>query len=629
MSALNEAQYEAVVSGEGPVLIIAGAGAGKTRTIIYRVAWLVERGVPPESILLLTFTRRAAQEMLSRAQELLDRRVAGAQGGTFHSVANLMLRRYAWRIGYDSSFSIMDQSDSVDAVDHIKKSLGPPIKDMKSMPRSRTIAGIISRSVNTDLGIQGVLNAYYSQFSDKTSEIKRISKAYQDYKTANNLMDYDDLLINLARILEEDEDIRREVSLSKRHILVDEYQDTNPLQAKITKLLASAHGNVMVVGDDSQSIYSFRGATFENIINFPKEFPGAKVIKLVENYRSILPILNVTNEIISRARTGYEKKLFTRSVEGPAPLFHRPYSEREQSKFVVNCVRELSSYGFPMSDTAVLFRAGHDSFDLEGELARNDIPFVKHGGFKFLESQHTKDVLAHLKVAHNPRDQLSWNRILKLIPGIGPKTSMKISEKLASSDEIAGANELAKPGAKYHRQLSEIIQMIRDLKAHSGPVSEKVATVNKSYFDYLKQAFDNYPKRMRDLEELTDMALQYSSLNRFLNDMALDPIDTDPQGLNGQESLTLSTIHSAKGLEWRTVILLWACEGKIPSPMSEDEDELEEERRLVYVATTRAKHNLVITAPQTRLDRRIGVLNTPVSRFFSEIPDGLFRKYRG
>lgn len=627
MADLNEAQYEVVTSADGPILVIAGAGSGKTRTIVYRVAWLIEQGVYPENILLLTFTRRAAREMLQRAEALLSQSVGGTQGGTFHSIANLLLRRYSSFIGYDSSFSIMDQSDSIEAVDHIKKSLDSHIRDPKSMPKSRTIAAIISRSVNTSLDIGATLNAYYSQFSDNQMEIELIRSEYDLYKRDNNLMDYDDLLINLVRLLEDHEEVRRKISLDKRYVLVDEYQDTNQLQSRIVRLLAHAHDNVMVVGDDSQSIYSFRGATFENIIRFPQEFPGTKIVKLEENYRSTSAILNLTNEIISNADSGYPKKLFTKKTKGLKPLLHRPYSERDQSIFAVECVKELRSYGIQSSNVAILFRAGFDSFDLEGELTRNDISFVKYGGFKFLESQHIKDVLAHLKVIGNYQDRLSWTRCLKLIQGIGAKTALKIATKIGEMGDSANIEALAKPRAKYYGQLDELITLINHLRNHSGPISEKIDLINESYFSYLKDNFDNYPKRMMDLDKLSDLTLQYTDLNNFLNDMALDPPETDPGSTLSDDSLILSTIHSAKGLEWHTVILIWACEGKIPSHMSELKDELEEERRLVYVACTRAKHNLVILAPMTRMDRRMGVVGASVSRFFLEPHSNLFRSY--
>ncbi len=628
-SDLNAPQREVVTAAGGSILVIAGAGSGKTRTIVYRVAWLVEQGADPSSILLMTFTRKAAEEMLTRAAELLDDRVSRVSGGTFHSTGNQLLRRYGNLIGFDSSFSIMDQGDSLETVDHIKKSLTPPLLDLKSFPKNRTISAIISRAVNTGGSVFSALRTRYPHFERFGEDIDRIRVQYEAHKRSHNLMDYDDLLVNTIRVLEEHEHVREEVSSRWRHLLVDEYQDTNRLQAQIVRLLASSHDNVMVVGDDSQSVYSFRGADFTNIMEFPDLFPGTKVVKLEENYRSTVPILAVTNAIISQAATGYPKRLFTRKTEGPLPLAVRPYSEREQSQFVIACLKELESAGIRRDDIAVLFRAGFDSFDLEGELTRNEVPFVKYGGFKFLESRHIKDVLAYLKVLNNYKDRLSWARILRILPGIGVKTALKLADAIAEAGVPKDPAILAPPGKKYAAHFARLIDLMHSLKNESSPISEKAELINNYYFPFLEQTFDNYPKRMRDLEHLADLTVTYKSLNRFLNDMALEPPDTDTSGPDSREDpLVLSTIHSAKGLEWHTVIIIWAVEGRIPSPMSLDSpDELEEERRLIYVATTRAKHNLVVVSPQTRMDRQQGVIYTPQSRFFDAVPQEYFRSY--
>jgi DNA helicase II / ATP-dependent DNA helicase PcrA len=626
---LNPAQFEAVSAKGGPILVIAGAGSGKTRTIVYRVAWLVDSGVDPSSVLLLTFTRKAAEEMLSRAAQLLDARVSRVAGGTFHSVGNLLLRKYARLLGFDSSFSIMDQGDIIDTIDHIKKSLSPPSADMKGFPKARTIAGTLARAVGGGISVHEVLRRRYPHLVEYAPDIERIRMQYEEHKKANQLMDYDDLLVNTVRLLEENSEIRAHVSDQWQHILVDEYQDTNRLQARIVRLLACTHDNVMVVGDDSQSIYSFRGADFTNIMEFPKEFPGTRVIKLEENYRSTSPVLNVTNDLISRAATGYPKRLFTRRTDGLPPLTARPNTEREQSRFVLQCVKELHEHHLPLRDVAVLFRAGFHSFDLEGELTRNGIPFVKYGGFKFLESLHIKDVLAHLRVLTNPKDRLSWARILKLLPGIGLKTAMSVASAILEQGVPADPSMLVPPSRKYSQPFAQLVELIADLKGHPGPISEKVDRVNHYYFPFLKMNHDDYPRRMRDLEHLADLTVSYKSLGRFLDDMALEPPDEDAGELLGKaDSLVLSTIHSSKGLEWHTVILIWAAEGRIPSPMAlEFPEDLEEERRVLYVAMTRAKQNLVIVAPLTFMDRRMGMVPARLSRFFEEIPSEYFRAY--
>lgn len=623
---LNAQQLEAVISSSGPVLVIAGAGSGKTRTIVYRVARLVALGVDPSSILLLTFTRKASQEMLWRAAELLDDRVARVSGGTFHSTAYLVLRQYASKLGFDSSFSIMDQADSTDAFEQVKRSLQPVLKDVKGFPRARTIADVVSRSVGSGRGIQEVLESRYSHFVEFSPEIERAQKLYQDYKKANNLMDYDDLLVNLVSLLEDYTDVREEVSERWMNILVDEYQDTNPLQARIVRLMACTHDNVMVVGDDSQSIYSFRGADFKNIMDFPDLFPGTRVIRLEENYRSTRPILDLTNDIISRATCGYPKRLFTKKEGGSPPLAARPWSEREQSSLVVKWVRELHGAAIPLREIAVLFRAGFHSFDLEGELTRNGIPFVKYGGFKFLESLHIKDVLAHLRVVDNPKDRISWIRILRLLPGIGVKTAAKLAKTITENGLPLDVACLALTSRSYRTHLESLSTLICGLMNARGTITEKLEEIKRYYFPFLKENYDNYPKRMRDLDYLADLSSNYRSLNRFLTEMALEPPDEDGSAARSREdSLVLSTIHSSKGLEWHTVILIWAAEGRIPSPMAlNSEMDIEEERRLLYVAMTRARHNLAVVAPQVFHDRRCGQVDVELSRFLSEMPSQRF-----
>lgn len=624
---LNPCQLEAVSVECGPILVIAGAGSGKTRTIVYRVAWLVDHGVEPSSILLLTFTRKASQEMLYRAAEILDNRVSMVSGGTFHSTANILLRKYAGFLAFDSSFSIMDQGDTLEALDHARKSLTPKLADLKGFPKARTIHEIISRSAGGGPSIEQVIRHRHPHLDEFAEDINRVRSSYEDHKKSNNLMDYDDLLTNLVLLLETNESARFEVSDRWRYVLVDEYQDTNPLQARIVRLLASTHDNVMVVGDDSQSIYSFRGAVFANIMEFPDLFPGTRVIKLEENYRSTQPILQVTNCIISGAKTGYPKKLFSLNKLGSLPLLARPWTERGQSRFVIRCIQELSQHGIPLGETAVLFRAGFHSFDLEGELARNRIPFVKYGGFKFLESLHIKDVLAHLKVLVNPKDRLSWTRILKLLPGVGVRTAYSLAATISDqgiSDDLA---KLVSIGKKHKQAFDNLAALVCQLKNSSGPISQKVEEINRYYFPFLKENYDNYPKRMRDLDHLANLTVPYKSLNRFLNDMALEPPEEETAGeasRNGK--LVLSTIHSAKGLEWHTVILIWAVEGRIPSPLALDmPEDMEEERRLLYVATTRAKRNLVVCAPRTFFDRRLGQVDVQFSRFFDEVPTEYFR----
>ena len=406
---LNSAQLKAVESIDGPHLVIAGAGSGKTRVLVHRVAYLVEKGVKPEQILLLTFTRRASEEMLRRASLLLDERCKKVSGGTFHSFANMILRKYARLLEISNNFTILDQSDAEDAVNFVRAKLGYH-KSEKRFPRKHAILEVISKSVNKSVQIKDVLYDEYPQFMEFTEEIKKIRDEYNKYKRQKSLLDYDDLLVFLKNLLSHHEDVRAGLSAKYKYIMVDEYQDTNKLQAHIACLLAADHANIMVVGDDAQSIYSFRGANFKNIIDFPKIFKGTRVITLEENYRSTQPILNLTNAVIAQAKEKFEKNLYTRKKEGRLPVFIDCPDENSQSTFVADKILELREEGLALNDMAVLFRSGWHSNDLEITLASRNIPFVKYGGQKFVEAAHIKDILSYLRIAYNSGDQVSWLR---------------------------------------------------------------------------------------------------------------------------------------------------------------------------------------------------------------------------
>jgi len=422
---LNDAQYEAATAVEGPLLIIAGAGTGKTRTLVYRVAYLIDQGIDPRSILLLTFTRRAAEEMIRRASLLIDSRCSQVSGGTFHSFANLVLRVHGRHVTLASSFTIMDRPDSEDVIQTLRSDMGLNTKE-KRFPRKQTVAEIFSMTHNKHIPLNELLDLEYPHLVDVHQELAEMQRRYTDFKRTKSLIDYDDLLIKLRDLLADHVEVRNRLSDTYRYIMVDEYQDTNHLQSEIVRLLAATHDNVAVVGDDAQSIYSFRGADFRNIMDFPKQFAGARLIKLEENYRSTQPILNLTNEIIARATESYEKRLFTRKSVGSRPKLVQAGSEQMQSQFVCQKILELREEGVPLWDMAVLFRSSFHSFDLEIELARRNIPFVKRGGFQFMEAAHVKDLLAHLRVLANPQDAISWKRVLLLLEGIGPGASQKI-----------------------------------------------------------------------------------------------------------------------------------------------------------------------------------------------------------
>ncbi|MHB8202822.1 MAG: ATP-dependent helicase [Desulfomonilaceae bacterium] len=619
---MNPAQFAAVSTEAGPVLVIAGAGSGKTRTIVYRVAWLVDHGVDPSSILLLTFTRKASQEMLSRAIRLLDDRIALVSGGTFHSVGASILRRYSHFLDFEASFTILDQSDSHEMLDIARKELSPPIDDVKSFPKARTISEIISRAVGSGETIQDIIRQRYQHLENYGADIERVRAFYEQYKRTHHSMDYDDLLGRAIDLLETNDKIRNDVCSKWSHILVDEYQDTNRLQARMVRLLANEHDNVMAVGDDSQSIYSFRGADFKNIMRFPDLFPGTRIIKLEENYRSVQPILEVANSIIERAGMGFQKRLFTTRKHGTRPLLARPFSEKDQSVMILRMAKEFTRLGIPLNDVAVLFRAGFHSFDLEAELTKARRPYVKYGGFKFVESAHIKDVLAHLRVIANKSDRIGWARILKTIPHIGDKTAKALASGFVEADPLSDLAIIVPERKKYTDAARNLVNMLTQISHSDGSLPEKIDQVNRFLTPYLQSSYDNYPKRLRELDQLAQMSAPYKSLTEFLNDVALEPPDPEiDEDIDSQQRLVLSTIHSAKGLEWGTVIIIWAAEGRIPSPMSlGDPDDLEEERRLLYVAVTRAKERLVIVVPQTIYDRRLGLVPTTPSRFLEEIP---------
>jgi DNA helicase-2/ATP-dependent DNA helicase PcrA len=619
---MNPAQFAAVSTEAGPVLVIAGAGSGKTRTIVYRVAWLVDHGVDPSSILLLTFTRKASQEMLSRAIRLLDDRIALVSGGTFHSVGASILRRYSHFLDFEASFTILDQSDSHEMLDIARKELSPPIEDVKSFPKARTISEIISRAVGSGETIQEIIRQRYQHLENYGADIERVRAFYEQYKRTHHSMDYDDLLGRAIDLLETNDKIRNDVCSKWSHILVDEYQDTNRLQARMVRLLANEHDNVMAVGDDSQSIYSFRGADFKNIMRFPDLFPGTRIIKLEENYRSVQPILEVANSIIERAGMGFQKRLFTSRKHGTRPLLARPFSEKDQSVMILRMAKEFTRLGIPLNDVAVLFRAGFHSFDLEAELTKARRPYVKYGGFKFVESAHIKDVLAHLRVIANKSDRIGWARILKTIPHIGDKTAKALASGFVEADPSSDLAIIVPERKKYTDAARNLVNMLTQISHSDGSLPEKIDQVNRFLTPYLQSSYDNYPKRLRELDQLAQMSAPYKSLTEFLNDVALEPPDPEiDEDIDSQQRLVLSTIHSAKGLEWGTVIIIWAAEGRIPSPMSlGDPDDLEEERRLLYVAVTRAKERLVIVVPQTIYDRRLGLVPTTPSRFLEEIP---------
>lgn len=622
---LNDSQFEAVSSIDGSYLLIAGAGTGKTRTLVYRVARLVELGYDPKSILLLTFTRKAASEMMSRASSLLDERCARVTGGTFHSFANLTLRKYAQIVGLHSSFTILDQGDSEDVINLIRGQLDlAGIK--KRFPKKNTINKVLSLSVNKGISIQEIIETEFPHFLEFSDKIIEIGNIFKKYKKENNLLDYDDLLIYLKEFLFTDSPIVQNFLNEIKFLMVDEYQDTNKLQADIIKGLARYNKNVMVVGDDSQSIYSFRGANFKNIMNFPKIFQSTKIIKLEQNYRSTPEILSFTNKIIDAAIEKYPKELYSSNNNGALPAIISATNDNMQSRFIVDKILELREEGVPLDEIAVLFRASYFSFDLEIELNKANIPFNKVGGMKFIETAHVKDVLSFLRIVHNPTDFISWYRLLLLLEGIGPKKAQGIISEITQgtlgikTKLTKEQKTILKPG------VSELFDFLNDLYLSDKSPAEKTEKAIDYYQPLFKHKYDDFNKRKKDLEIFEAIAANYKSLGPLLTDMALDPprdsvFDVVSEDKD-DEIMTLSTIHSAKGLEWHTVFIIHAIEGFFPSVQSYGNlDELEEERRLMYVAATRAKQNLYISYPMSIFDRQNGFTFAKPSRFIQGFDD--------
>jgi DNA helicase-2/ATP-dependent DNA helicase PcrA len=631
---LNESQYRAVTTIEGSLLIVAGAGTGKTRTLVYRVARLIETGIRPESILLLTFTRRAATSMLQRAAALVDQRCQRVSGGTFHSMANSTLSRYSDLTGVPRTFTVLDTGDTEDVIDMVRRRMNLSTRDRR-LPRKNTIAAIFSMAANKLATVEEVLRQSYPQFDYDIEDLERLHIAFQQYKRERNLLTYDDLLTRLRDALEESRELRCRLSDQYQYIMVDEYQDTNRLQAQIVRLLAETHDNVAVVGDECQAIYSFRGASFKNMLEFPELFPDAQVIKLEENFRSTQPILDLANAIISEAKEGYAKRLYSPVAEGPPPMLVGASDENEQSRFIVQRIQELREEGVPFSDMAVLFRASSHSFDLELELTRHDIPFRKFGGIKFAESAHIKDVLAFLRILVNPADTISWARALKLVDNIGDVTVQQIFDHLGIEQKTFRTAK-AKEGmlkklkqfparANYQEQLARFARLLQSIAGQKTPRAQ-IAAVERFYRPVLQARYDDHTRRQREIEHLLTIAKRYKTAEELLADVALDPSDTAlaEATARGHGYVTLSTVHSAKGLEWGTLFVIWMMDGWFPSSRAiEAFEDLEEERRLLYVAATRARKHLYFTYPVMAHENGGAGSFASVSRFLEAIPPGI------
>ncbi len=625
---LNPAQLAGVLTTDRPVLCIAGAGSGKTRVIVHRVSFLIEKGVNPASILLLTFTRKAAAEMLMRVENLLhDKNVGRVTGGTFHSFASYVLRKYANMLGLPVNFTIIDTADSEDIIDLIRTELKFNTRE-KKFPKKERLFDIISYARNRQSTIREIILSQYSGLEDRIADIEMIGMAYEKYKKASRILDFDDLLEVLNNSLKTHARFRDIMQETYQYVMVDEFQDTNAVQYEIVRQVAARHRRLMVVGDDAQSIYAFRGADYENILRFPAHYPDCVVVKIEENYRSNQHILNFTNSIIGNARIGYRKRLYTRHQTSRLPVVHRAYDQESEAGFIVDRIMEMREQGIPMNQIAVLNRADWHNRYIQAELSRRGIPYVVVGGFKFNERMHIRDVVAFLRLTYNPSDAVSWHRVLKYIGGIGQVTAVSVVSTLQQGDNPYDFEVFRRKN--FYNDLYEMGLMLSEASLPEHSLTHKIEIIRDYYAPLLKAREDDYAARMQDVDVLADLSKKYDSLDKFLSDFALDPPSkrvadqSTPLIDEGEEQgkITVSTVHSAKGLEWYAVFIPHALDGLFPSNRATDLEEMEEERRLFYVACSRAREELFITLPRN-ISSYDAFFHMP-SRFLVEIGKELY-----
>jgi len=634
---LNPEQLQVVQNGAGPVLVLAGAGSGKTRIIVYRVAWLLEHGVSPDRILLVTFTNKASKEMLTRVRELLSDALNSIWGGTFHHVANRILRKYAKLIGRTSDFSILDQEDSRSLVSACIGDLNIDTKQ-KRFPSPSVVQDIISFSRNTRQDLQEIVAVKLPNFNHLAEQISEIAKKYEARKQKQNCMDFDDLLVLLLKLLTNHPAVKKKLQEQFQYVLVDEFQDTNALQGEIVRYLADKHGNLLVVGDDAQSIYAFRGADITNILKFPKNFPATKQFKLQTNYRSIPEVLEVANSVIAYNVEQFQKVLVPNRKNGELPKLAPCRDENQEATYISQRILELQEMGLKLSDIAVLVRAVSHTQAIEFELTKRDIPYIVRGGLRFFERAHIKDVVAHMKILANPADEVAWMRALGLQIGIGPKTAADIFQKLqakeitvkklAQIDLSELADKRALKGIQVFQKILRQLIAVGVTEKNQGEIvfapQDLIRVVaTGDYVDYLRAQYPNADERLQDLEQLALFAGKYKSLNSFLADVSLQEAFSAGAAVASEndEALVLSTVHQAKGLEWEAVFVPRLTEGGFPNARALNETKgIEEERRLFYVAVTRAKTHLTLSYPLLINPAGTMILTRP-SRFIEEIPE--------
>src|SRR5947208_1431902 len=638
---LNQQQLAAVTAPPGPLLVIAGAGSGKTRTLTYRVAYLLENGIDPRNILLLTFTNKAAREMLGRVVNLLPVDASGLWGGTFHSIGNRILRRHGSALGYSSGFTIMDREDQKDLIEAVVASAGIDPKEIR-FPKGDVLAEIFSFVVNTENPLEELLAEKFPYFLPLLEKIQDVRERYEKKKKATNSMDFDDLLQKTLSLFQQHERIAEIYRRQFQFVLVDEYQDTNKIQADLVDLLARDHHNVMVVGDDAQSIYSWRGANFQNILEFPKRYPDAQVFKIEMNYRSVPEILEVANAAIAANVRQFRKHLSaTRESKALRPALVALNDGAEQAQFVAQRILELRDENVDLNDIAVLYRAHYHALELQLELSRRGIPYQITSGIRFFEQAHIKDVSAFVRVVVNPRDEVEFIRMVKLHLGIVNRTAENLwrswESSLTERGEISSWSErlLSMPvpakSKKPWEQLAHTLDEIAPTGRSNMPSEMITSVVEAIYDDYAKANFANYELRREDLNQLGIFARQFKDVHEFLSQLALiSNVDAEAApAQSDKEAVNLSSVHQAKGLEFHTVFVIWLTDGMFPSNRSLDSrDALEEERRLFYVAITRARDELYLAYPQMRLSGGYGDVFQRPSRFLQEIPNELVEDWQ-
>ncbi|HUR45958.1 MAG TPA: ATP-dependent helicase [Candidatus Saccharimonadales bacterium] len=644
---LNDQQHAAVTAPPGPALVLAGAGAGKTRTLIYRVAYLLEQGIPADRILLLTFTNKAAREMMRRVTDLLGSSLTDLWGGTFHSIGHRMLRRHANLVGYENNFTISDRED---ARDLIKACIAESEVDQKAVrfPKPEVVAEVFSMSINTGKSIPEIVAQQYNYFSELTPSLEKLALSYSERKRLANVMDFDDLQFLWLKVMRENEEVRESYQRKFQFVLVDEYQDTNTIQGELIDLLAGRHKNLMVVGDDSQSIYSWRGANFQNILQFPKRYAEAKIYKIETNYRSTPEILHLANAAIAANSMQFAKELTPARKAGAKPALVTCGDAREQATFVAQRMLELREEGMDLNKMAVLYRSHFHALELQLELTHRNIPFSITSGMRFFEQAHLKDVIAYLKLVCNPRDEMAFKRIVQLLPGVGAKAAEKLwinfneelqKQKIGTPHKTplaaalqATAAAAPKKASKDWTQFAITVSQLEAPETRKSPSAMIQVVIQAGYDLYLKETYANYRSRLEDLEQISSFALQFENTEDFLTQLSLLTnleAEEDKPATRDTEQVKLSTIHQAKGLEFDVVFVIMLCDGLFPSARSlESLDGEEEERRLFYVAVTRARNELYLSYPLIRaMPGFTGDAMQQPSRFLKELPNELLDEW--